>query len=272
MLETAREFALTNLEISQEADTVRGRHAEYFATLAEQAAPQLQGSEQSAIAARLESEQDNFRQALRWTLGHGDPEALDIGLRLAGALGWFWFLRGYPAEARGWFEALLRPTDGPPSAVRARALNAAGFRAIDHAEYAVASRFHEQALAIWRELHDVPGMVASLHGVADSALWQADSELARERYEEGLALAATAGTSVDIALFAFHLGQLWWLLSDLDAAEKYAQQGLDVARAAGSTTWAAYALYMCWPAWPTNGKTYLGRRTVSRSAPVGLDK
>jgi predicted ATPase/DNA-binding CsgD family transcriptional regulator len=244
MLETAREFALTNLEISQEADTVRGRHAEYFATLAEQAAPQLQGSEQSATAARLEGEQDNFRQALRWTLGHGDPEALDTGLRLAGALGWFWFLRGYPAEARGWFEVLLRPTDGPPSAVRARALNAAGFRAIDHAEYAVASRFHEQALAIWRELHDVPGMVASLHGVADSALWQADSELARERYEEGLALAATAGTSIDIALFAFHLGQLWWLLSDLDAAEKYAQQGLDVARAAGSTTWAAYALYV----------------------------
>lgn len=244
MLETAREFALTNLETSQEADLVRRRHAEYFAMLAEQAAPHLQGSEQTATAARLEGEQDNFRQALRWTLGHGDPEALDTGLRLAGALGWFWFLRGYPAEARGWFEVLLRPTDGPASAIRARALNAAGFRAIDHAEYAVAFRFHEQALAIWRELDDVPGMVASLHGVADSALWQADAELARERYEEGLALAVAAGTSIDIALFAFHLGQLWWLLRDLDAAENYAQQGLDVARAAGSTTWAAYALYV----------------------------
>ena len=37
MLETAREFALTTLEASGEADTVRRRHAEYFATLAEQA-------------------------------------------------------------------------------------------------------------------------------------------------------------------------------------------------------------------------------------------
>ena len=110
MLETAREFALATLEASGEADTVRRRHAEYFAALAEQAAPQLQGSEQSAVAARLEREQDNFRQALRWTLERDDAEALDIGLRLAGALGWFWFLRGYPAEARDWFEALLRPT------------------------------------------------------------------------------------------------------------------------------------------------------------------
>jgi hypothetical protein len=113
---------------------------------------------------------------LRWTLEREGAEVLDIGLRLAGALGWFWFLRGYPAEARDWFDALLRPTQGPPSYVKARALNAAGFRAIDHAEYAVASTFHEQALAIWRELKGVPGMVTSLHAVADAALWQADAD------------------------------------------------------------------------------------------------
>ena len=142
MLETAREFALTNLEISQEADTVRGRHAEYFATLAEQAAPQLHGSERSATAARLESEQDNFRQALRWTLGHGDPEALDTGLRLppAHSAGSGSCVVTRPKRGGG-LKYCSRPTDGPPSAVRARALNAAGFRAIDHAEYAVASRF-----------------------------------------------------------------------------------------------------------------------------------
>jgi predicted ATPase/DNA-binding CsgD family transcriptional regulator len=244
MLETAREFALGALEASGEADTVRRRHAEYFAALAERSAPRLQGSEQSAVAAQLESEQDNLRQAMRWTLEGNDADAQDIGLRLAGALGWFWFLRGYPAEARDWFDALLRPTLGPPSAVRARALNAAGFRAIDHVEYAVGSRFHEQALAIWRQLVDVPGMVASLHGVADAALWQADVDTAQARYEEGLALAGTAGTSIDVALFAFHLGQLWWLQSEFETAERYAQQALDVARAAGSATWSAYALYV----------------------------
>jgi non-specific serine/threonine protein kinase len=45
-------------------------------------------------------------------------------------------------------------------------------------------------------------------------------------------------------LFAFHLGQLWWLLGDLTTALPYAEQALAVARAAGSTTWAAYAQYI----------------------------
>jgi len=80
--------------------------------------------------------------------------------------------------------------------------------------------------------------------VADAALWQADADTARARYEEGLALAADAGTPVDTALFAFHLGQLWWLVGELKSAQPYAEQALTVAREARSTTWAAYSLYI----------------------------
>src|SRR5207302_2271015 len=141
-------------------------------------------------------------------------------------------------------EAVLEPVEGASSAVRAKALSADAFPAIDNADYAIASKFPHRALAIWRELDNVPGMVASLHGVADAALWQADADTARARYEEGLALAFDAGTPVDTALFAFHLGQLWWLLGELNSAQPYAEQALTVARQAGSTTWAAYSLYI----------------------------
>jgi non-specific serine/threonine protein kinase len=246
MLETAREFALDLLEASGEADPVRRRHAEFFATFAEQAEPQLQGAGQAAMVARLEREEDNFRQALRWTLERGDAQAQEQGLRLAGGLGWYWFLHGAPSEAREWFQVLLRPTAtaDQPSAVRARALNAAGFRATNHAEYGIASEFHDQALKIWRELGDTPGMVASLHGLGDTALWVGEADKARAHYEEGLELARTRGTAEDLALFAFHLGQLWWLEGDLDLGEQYGQEALAVARAAGSTTWTAYALYV----------------------------
>jgi hypothetical protein len=55
---------------------------------AEQAAPRLQRSGQAGVVAQLEREEDNFRQALRWTLERGDDAgALDKGLRIAGALG-----------------------------------------------------------------------------------------------------------------------------------------------------------------------------------------
>jgi non-specific serine/threonine protein kinase len=128
--------------------------------------------------------------------------------------------------------------------VRARALNAAGFRATNHAEYAIASEFHDKAASIWRELRDTPGMVASLHGLGDTALWVGEADQARAHYEEGLELARSRGTAEDVALFAFHLGQLWWLEGDLDLGEQYGQEALAVARAAGSTTWTAYALYV----------------------------
>lgn len=245
MLETAREFALGLLEASGEAEAVRRRHAEYFATMAEEAEPQLQGSNQAAVVARLEREEDNFRQVLRWTHERGGAEAQEVGLRLAGALGWYWFLHGAPREAREWFQVLLRPSATDKlSAVRARALNAAGFRATNHAEYDIASQFHGQAFPIWKELGDVPGMVASLHGLGDTALWVGKADEARAHYEEGLTLARASGTGEDEALFAFHLGQLWWLEGDVDLGERYGQKALEVARKAGSTTWTAYSLYV----------------------------
>ncbi len=246
MLETAREFAVGLLESSSEADTVRRRHAEFFASFAEQAEPQLQGASQASVVERLEREEDNFRQALGWAFASSSPDAQEVGLRLAGALGWYWFLHGAPSDAREWFQVLLRPTGDAekPSAVHARALNAAGFRATNHAEYGIASEFHARAASIWRELGDTPGMVASLHGLGDTALWVGKADEARTHYEEGLELARAKGTGEDEALFAFHLGQLWWLEGDVDLGEQYGQDALSVARAAGSTTWTAYSLYV----------------------------
>jgi predicted ATPase/DNA-binding CsgD family transcriptional regulator/DNA-binding XRE family transcriptional regulator len=246
MLETAREFAGDLLETSGEADTVRRRHAEFFAAFAEQAEPKLLSGGQAAVVESLEREEDNFRTALRWAFDSGTPGALEVGLRLAGALGWYWFLHGAPTEAREWFQALLHlPTAGEkPSPVRARALNAAGFRATNHAEYGIASEFHGKAASIWRELGDLSGMVASLHGLGDTALWVGRADEARGHYEEGLELARAKGTGEDEALFAFHLGQLWWLEGDVDLGERFGQDALSVARSAGSTTWTAYSLYV----------------------------
>jgi non-specific serine/threonine protein kinase len=245
MLETAREFAVNLLESSGEADDMGRRHAQYFTAFAERAEPELQGSSREVVE-RLEREDDNFRQALRWAFDSTDSNAQEFGLRLAGALGWYWFLHGAPAEAREWFQVLLRPAtlEEQPSAVRTKALNAAGFRATNRAQYEMASEFHQEALRASRRLEDTPGLVASLHGCGDTALWLGNSALARAHYEEGLALAHAAGTAEDVALFAFHLAQLWWLESDFDTAYKYGEEALSVARGAGSNTWTVYALFV----------------------------
>src|SRR5688572_3582798 len=254
MLETAREVALDLLDASGDTDDVRVRHARYFASFAESTAAALQGATQADAVRRLEGDEDNIGQALRWTISTRHPDAVDSAMRIAGALGWYWFLHGYPPDAREWFDALLSSTEDVGSggdgvdehgiALRAKALNAAGFRATDHAEYGAANAFHERALGIWRRLGNTPGLVASLHGVGDTALWQGEVRVARAAYDEGLSIARSQGTSEDVSLFAFHLAQLSWLVGELDAGERFGVEALRVGREAGSTTWPPYALFV----------------------------
>jgi non-specific serine/threonine protein kinase len=56
---------------------------------------------------RLEADHDNFRAAMERALRGGKPRALADGLRLAGALWWFWRVRGYWREGRDRLEAFL---------------------------------------------------------------------------------------------------------------------------------------------------------------------
>jgi predicted ATPase/DNA-binding CsgD family transcriptional regulator/DNA-binding XRE family transcriptional regulator len=254
LLETTRAFALEGLEEAGDANAIRLRHARYYAGFAEDAAARLRGPDQASVVAEIEREEHEIRSAVRWAMADDAPEARDEGLRLVGALGWYWFLHGYPPEAGAWFDALLSlESKGPIAretpvtrrwALRARALNAGGFRATDAGDYQAGSTFHREALQTWRLLDDVPGLVASLHGVGDTALWLGDVVTAEARYAEGRALARQRGTAEDEALFTFHQGQLAWLTNDLEAARRYGEEALTIARAAGSTTWPPYALFV----------------------------
>ena len=125
MLETVREFALDELARSGEEDAVRRAHADYFRALAERAEPELRGSGQVAWIARLETELPNLRAVLDWSLAGGDVET---GLRLAGALYWFWFLRNHVAEGRTWFER-ARAAGREPAAAAGNAALGAGMLA-----------------------------------------------------------------------------------------------------------------------------------------------
>ncbi|MDQ5851887.1 MAG: adenylate/guanylate cyclase domain-containing protein, partial [Chloroflexota bacterium] len=125
MLEIIREYALERLAARGEVEATERTHATYYLTLAEAAAPELQGSRQGAWLEQLEMEHDNLRAALRWSLNRGEVE---VGLRLGAALWRLWHMRGYVSEGREWLEKLLPLSEHSrvsPS-VRAQALNAAG--------------------------------------------------------------------------------------------------------------------------------------------------
>ena len=119
MLETIREYALEQLAASGEAEVLRRQHAAYYLALAEGGGGTARTSEREWLD-RLESEHDNLRAALQWMLDQGETA---LGIRLAGALGHFWSLRGYVSEGRMWLRRALAGNDAV-TADRARALHA----------------------------------------------------------------------------------------------------------------------------------------------------
>jgi predicted ATPase/DNA-binding CsgD family transcriptional regulator len=128
LLEPVRQYALQRLEESGEAEAAKRAHTRYFLALAEEAEPELRGPQQVTWLERLETEHDNMRAALSWALERAEAE---LALRLGGALGWFWHMRGHSIEGRHWLKEALEMDDQGSLLARAMALAAMGVLALD---------------------------------------------------------------------------------------------------------------------------------------------
>jgi predicted ATPase len=104
LLETLREFALEQLAANSELADAQRWHAEYCLALAEEAELHNWGEEQKVWLDRLEQNHDNLRAALAWVLANGEVE---LALRLASALCWFWGCRGYYEDRHRWLKQAL---------------------------------------------------------------------------------------------------------------------------------------------------------------------
>lgn len=98
MLETLRQFSLGKLRESGESDRWRQRHAEYFATLADDAYDGTRGADQIAWFRTIQADRDNFDAALTWAVEDGHVRT---AARIANGLWWFWAHHGQ-AEPGTW--------------------------------------------------------------------------------------------------------------------------------------------------------------------------
>jgi predicted ATPase/DNA-binding SARP family transcriptional activator/DNA-binding CsgD family transcriptional regulator len=158
LLEPIRQYAQEKLEQGEEEHQTRFRHAEWYLTLAEEADKESSGPGHARWLHRLETEHDNLRAALDWSLEEGDAE---LSLRLAGALWLFWFTRGYSTEGWGWLEKAISLGGSP--AARAKVLTGAGWIIMFHDDFATAKTLLEESLALYRELEDQEGIASSLN-------------------------------------------------------------------------------------------------------------
>jgi predicted ATPase/class 3 adenylate cyclase len=231
LLETIREYALERLVASGEAETIRRHQAEYYLSLAEQAKPHLYGREQQLWLSRLEQEHDNIRAVLWWSATTGDTE---IGLRLAGALGSFWEIRGYLNEGRSWLGTFLSRSLGlEQTAARVKALISAGSLACRVHDIAAARLLFEESLAISQAVGDVHNRAHALSGLGDVARLQGSSTQAEALYQESLSLVRALGDAVATAWVLIDLSTLAVDRGESAAARSYLEESLAIHRAHG---------------------------------------
>ncbi len=187
MLETIREYALEKLAQGGEAESARGQHVAYYVGLAAEAASELRGRNQVLWLNRLERDHNNLRAALAWAIKMEDAESAQ---RMAGALPYFWRIRGYGSEGRGWAEAAIQvPASGgllEPSAWHAQAVLAAGYQEFEDNLSTSLARL-EMALDLYRELEDKAGIAHALYGLGRYTMFaQQDYTGALAKYQEAL--------------------------------------------------------------------------------------
>ncbi len=279
LLETIRQYALEQLEASEELNTLRARHLDWYLALAERAAAELSGAEQVAWLARLEQEHDNLSAALRWAQARGGDE---LALRLALALSGFWDSRGYLSEGRErWVELLgriekmeadlrikalnaaawlawrqddndtagalfeqsqaLARTAGAPHAL-ARALAGLGEVARSRSNYPVALGYFEESLALYRALEDKRAVANTLKNLGNVAWEQGNFAAARSHYHSGLAIQRELADESGIAVTLFNLGGIAMAQGDYAAARPLLAESLALGRALGNKRMIAFAL------------------------------
>jgi tetratricopeptide (TPR) repeat protein len=139
---------------------------------------------------RLETEHDNMRAALSWSLESGEAE---LGLRLGVALLWFWSARGYWSEGARWLEEALAKGGAAQPATRAGALFSLGIVLGRQSDFRRAEACHEEALTLYEELGDQRRAAESLAHLAWMVAFRGDTTRATALFEKSLAAARESG-------------------------------------------------------------------------------
>lgn len=161
MLQVIRDFALEQLEATDEADDLRQKYAEYYLTVARNAAPELKTRHRKKQLQQLEQDYDNFRAVFNWSISPSGR--LDVGLSLVGALFWYWNFLAYFREGRRKAQRILNLAGSEdPSLALASARYCDGGLAFLLGEYPEAEKQLSKSVEVWRTVRDKSGLAYAL--------------------------------------------------------------------------------------------------------------
>jgi tetratricopeptide (TPR) repeat protein len=238
MLEPVRQYAGEKLEEAG-PDEARRRHARYYLSLAERAGPELRGGEQPIWLGRLETELDNLRAALSWSVNNGEGEMV---ARAAWTSWTYWWLSGHISEGRRWAEEALANEPGMPASARATLLFVAATLGQALSDFEGVREMNDESMEIYRALGDEVGFYYAMGTAGLIALGLG-------RHEEGLSMMEESGERrlemgdkwPAAAMFGFSATTALGM-GDRDRARRLAERSLSLGRELGAREAVSVAL------------------------------
>jgi predicted ATPase len=236
MLETIREYAVERLEEAGEVDQARSRHAQHFATCAEDVGAGLKGADELAWLERAEQELDNLRLAVTWSADSGHVE---LALRIVTALA----LQGLRIETSvgAWAEAATAAQGARADPRFPGALGALAWASLRKGENERAVAIAEEALALStaktvEEAAQRARIISSTAGIQGTLGMMPDRGWVVEWVELARRVADPYDESWALAMLSVSL-----LFNGEEGAVEAGELALDRARRSGSPTALTYA-------------------------------
>jgi predicted ATPase/DNA-binding CsgD family transcriptional regulator len=240
MLETLHEYAREKLAESGEALELQRRHAAYFAKLAGQVEMEVAGVEQGYWFERLRSEHDNFRTALAFALRWSESE---LALQIVGGLRDFWYYSGHVGEGLVWIGHTLESAEDTSPALRAKALNAAGWLSFIQGDYESGKLFAGEALTLYENLGDDVGSAWAMTFLgANLAGSPTEIKNGISLSEHALALFRRRNNIAGIIRALNQTGELARLTGDYDRAGQAYEECISLCRKSGNRQRQAFSL------------------------------
>jgi predicted ATPase/transcriptional regulator with XRE-family HTH domain len=231
LLEATRQYALEKLTDRGERDSLAGRQALTYMKLAERLERDWYGASERQWFAEAESELDNCRAALEWSLAARRDVA--TGQRLAGALARVWYSLS-AAEGRRWIDTALKTIgdDTPPAVVaQLHVADAELHGALG--EYKASLAAAERGLAVARGVGD-PLPAARARQTAGTALGALGRGSEGEALlHEALLAAQSLGNHRLRAMVLGDLGTARSRAGDVDGARRFYAEALAVYASRG---------------------------------------
>jgi predicted ATPase/DNA-binding XRE family transcriptional regulator len=227
LLEPVAEYAYAKLEEQGESEAVTSAYLHHFMALAENAAPEHEGSAYWEWLSRIDDEHANLSAAIRRAIASGQPD-------LAGRLGWalwvHWWVRGLWLHGRTLVEEALRQPLSDE--VRTRATVALAVLAFAQGDLDTSRRSYQAALEWARQSDDLLALANCLSGLGIADLAAGELESAKALFSESLPIARAAGAEAEwlTALTHIWLGTIALLEGDTERAITSIERGLTSAR------------------------------------------